>query len=77
MAQLRAAISPTTDHPANALHPKLASAVSPGTGQGGDIVIEVLGELISKPYIDITLNLLQRFGVAVQREGWQAASECN
>ena len=36
-----------------------------------DIVIEVVGELISKPYIEITLNLLQRFGVRVQREGWQ------
>ena len=36
-----------------------------------NVVIEVVGELISKPYIDITLNLLQRFGVAVQREGWQ------
>ncbi len=36
-----------------------------------DIVIEVVGELISKPYIDITLNLLARFGIAVQREGWQ------
>ena len=35
-----------------------------------DIVIEVVGELISKPYIDITLNLLARFGVVVQREGW-------
>ena len=37
----------------------------------GGIVIEVQGELISKPYIDITLKLLARFGVAVQREGWQ------
>jgi 3-phosphoshikimate 1-carboxyvinyltransferase len=36
----------------------------------GDIVIEVDGELISKPYIDITLNLLERFGIAVRREGW-------
>ena len=36
-----------------------------------DIVIEVVGELISKPYIEITLNMLQRFGIAVQREGWQ------
>ena len=36
-----------------------------------DIVIKVVGELISKPYIDITLNLLQRFGITVQREGWQ------
>ncbi|RZL67762.1 MAG: bifunctional 3-phosphoshikimate 1-carboxyvinyltransferase/cytidylate kinase [Variovorax sp.] len=36
-----------------------------------DIVIEVIGELISKPYIEITLNLLGRFGIAVQREGWE------
>ncbi|MBG9387639.1 bifunctional 3-phosphoshikimate 1-carboxyvinyltransferase/cytidylate kinase [Caenimonas aquaedulcis] len=36
-----------------------------------DIVIEVVGELISRPYIEITLNLLARFGIAVEREGWQ------
>ena len=36
-----------------------------------DIVIEVQGELISRPYIAITLNLLARFGVQVRREGWQ------
>ena len=36
-----------------------------------DIIIEVQGELISKPYIDITLNLLARFGIKVQRDGWQ------
>jgi 3-phosphoshikimate 1-carboxyvinyltransferase len=36
-----------------------------------DIVIEVVGELISKPYIEITLNLLARFGIPVAREGWQ------
>ena len=36
-----------------------------------DIVIEVQGELISKPYIDITLNLLARFGIKVKRDGWQ------
>jgi 3-phosphoshikimate 1-carboxyvinyltransferase len=35
------------------------------------VVIEVEGELISKPYVEITLNLLARFGIAVQREGWQ------
>ena len=35
------------------------------------VVIEVDGELISRPYIEITLNLLDRFGVSVQREGWQ------
>ena len=36
-----------------------------------DIVIEVVGELISRPYIEITLNLLARFGVQVLRDGWQ------
>jgi 3-phosphoshikimate 1-carboxyvinyltransferase len=35
------------------------------------VVIEVDGELISKPYVEITLNLLARFGIAVVREGWQ------
>ncbi len=36
-----------------------------------DIVIEVVGELISKPYIEITLNLLERFAIHVRRDGWQ------
>jgi len=36
-----------------------------------DIVIEVIGELISKPYVEITLNLLARFGIEIRRDGWQ------
>ncbi|HLO95191.1 MAG TPA: bifunctional 3-phosphoshikimate 1-carboxyvinyltransferase/cytidylate kinase, partial [Burkholderiaceae bacterium] len=36
-----------------------------------DVVIEVVGELISKPYIHITLELLKRFGIEVHREGWE------
>jgi 3-phosphoshikimate 1-carboxyvinyltransferase len=32
--------------------------------------IEVEGELISRPYVEITLNLMRRFGVEVPREGW-------
>ena len=43
----------------------------PLAAKAQDIVIEVVGELISKPYIDITLNLLARYGIAVEREGWQ------
>ena len=43
----------------------------PLAAQSQNIVIEVVGELISKPYIDITLNLLARYGIAVQRDGWQ------
>ena len=38
---------------------------------GKQATIEVIGELISKPYIEITLNLMAKFGVHVQREGWQ------
>jgi 3-phosphoshikimate 1-carboxyvinyltransferase len=33
--------------------------------------IEVMGELISKPYIGITLAMLRRFGVEIARNGWQ------
>jgi 3-phosphoshikimate 1-carboxyvinyltransferase len=36
-----------------------------------DIHIDVIGELISKPYIEITLNLLEKFGIAVRRDGWK------
>jgi len=36
-----------------------------------DITIEVVGELISKPYIHITLELLARFGIAVHNDNWQ------
>ena len=43
----------------------------PLAAKNQDIVIDVVGELISKPYIDITLNLLARFGIAVKRDGWQ------
>ncbi len=43
----------------------------PLVAQQQDVVIEVVGELISRPYIEITLNLLERFGVSVRREQWQ------
>jgi len=36
----------------------------------GGGTIEVEGELISKPYVEITLNLMRRFGVEVARHGW-------
>ena len=38
---------------------------------GKQATIEVIGELISKPYIEITLNLMAKFGVHVQRDEWQ------
>lgn len=33
-------------------------------------VVRVAGELISKPYIEITLNSLRQFGVHIARDGW-------
>jgi 3-phosphoshikimate 1-carboxyvinyltransferase len=41
---------------------------------GREVTIQVDGELISKPYVEITLNLMQRFGVEVRRDGWQSFS---
>ena len=34
--------------------------------------VEVEGELVSKPYVELTLGLMARFGVEVRREGWSA-----
>ncbi|NOT64445.1 MAG: 3-phosphoshikimate 1-carboxyvinyltransferase [Methylotenera sp.] len=36
-----------------------------------EATVEVVGELISKPYIEITLNLMAQFEVEVERDGWQ------
>jgi len=36
----------------------------------GVTVIEVDGELISKPYIEITIKLMARFGIEVKRDEW-------
>lgn len=38
---------------------------------GAEATLAVEGELISKPYVDITLKLMRRFGVEVERRGWQ------
>ena len=35
------------------------------------VAVDVVGELISRPYIDITLATMARFGVTVEREGGQ------
>jgi len=36
-----------------------------------DTTVTVDGELISRPYVEITLNLMQRFGVTVGRDEWR------
>ena len=40
----------------------------------GDSEIDISGELVSKPYIDITLALMQRFGVKVQNHDYKRFS---
>ncbi len=37
-----------------------------------EVTVEVAGELISKPYIEITLAMMARFGVNVSRDGWRS-----
>src|SRR5207244_3164691 len=37
---------------------------------GNAIIVDIVEELISKPYVEMTLNLMARFGVAVEREDW-------
>lgn len=37
---------------------------------GARIVVTVEGELVSRPYVEITLNTMRRFGVEVARDGW-------
>ncbi|MDP9648326.1 3-phosphoshikimate 1-carboxyvinyltransferase [Paraburkholderia caledonica] len=38
--------------------------------ESGVSTVQVDGELISKPYIDITIKLMARFGIDVERNGW-------
>jgi len=63
--------APTLGTDLSSLPPEGAVQARGGPSAAQDIVIEVVGELISRPYIEITLNLLARFGVQVQRDGWQ------
>jgi 3-phosphoshikimate 1-carboxyvinyltransferase len=39
--------------------------------ESGETIVEVAGELISKPYIEITIRLMERFGIKVERFGWE------
>jgi 3-phosphoshikimate 1-carboxyvinyltransferase len=39
---------------------------------GRQVTVDVIGELISKPYIEITLAMMARFGVVVRKDGWRS-----
>lgn len=44
--------------------------VAPLIGQ--ELLIEIPGELVSKPYIDLTLDVMRRFGVNVEPNGYRS-----
>jgi 3-phosphoshikimate 1-carboxyvinyltransferase len=35
----------------------------------GDVTIEIIDELVSAPYVHLTIKLMKRFGVTVDNEG--------
>lgn len=45
--------------------------MAPLVARQQQVTIDIVGDLISKPYVEITLNLMARFGVQVQRQQWQ------
>lgn len=37
----------------------------------GDMEIEIIGDLVSKPYIDITLSMMNDFGITVENRDYK------
>ncbi len=37
-----------------------------------ELLIEVTGDLVSKPYVDLTLDVMKRFGVSVENSGYRS-----
>jgi 3-phosphoshikimate 1-carboxyvinyltransferase len=46
------------------------------TEAGEGMTIEVTGELISRPYVELTIALMARFGVLVEHDGWRRFTLC-
>jgi len=49
----------------------VSSLLLSAPGAGGAVEIEVEGEVASKPYIEITLDVMRDLGVPVEREGYR------
>jgi 3-phosphoshikimate 1-carboxyvinyltransferase len=47
----------------------LSSLLMAGPYAEGDVEIEVKGDLVSKPYVNITLDVMDRFGISVLQKG--------
>ena len=49
----------------------ISSLLLAGPYAGKDLEIEVFGEMVSKPYLDITLGVMRDFGIQVTRDGYR------
>ena len=50
----------------------LSSLLLSGPYADTDIEIEVRGKLVSKPYVDITIDVMKQFGIRVERENYDS-----
>ncbi len=50
----------------------LSSLLLSGPYADTDIEIEVRGKLVSKPYVDITINVMKQFGIRVERDHYDS-----
>ena len=48
----------------------LSALLMVGPARGGGIVVEIEGELVSKPYVDITIEVMRAYGFEVERDGY-------
>lgn len=49
----------------------LSALLMVGSTRAGGIEIEIDGDLVSKPYVDITLQVMKAFGFEVERDGYR------
>ncbi len=52
----------------------LTALLMAGPIVGGEFKIEIIGELISKPYVNITLKLLEKFNIFYDNKNWHTFS---
>jgi 3-phosphoshikimate 1-carboxyvinyltransferase len=49
----------------------VSSLLLAGPYAGSDVEIEVTGRLVSRPYVDVTLDVMKSFGIPVSRDGYR------
>jgi 3-phosphoshikimate 1-carboxyvinyltransferase len=57
--------------PGSASSQFLSGLLLSAPGAGGETTVEVSGDLVSKPYVDLTLDTMAGFGARVERDGYR------